>query len=285
MIRIGPSGWTHPGLDPIWPAGRGPDFEPLEFLGRWFGCVEVDVTAHVMPRREHVVRWSAALADHPRSRLLVRLPRDLVDLARPAAARLEGAERFRESLAPVVRRERLGAVVATLDERALFGPAETRALAELAHALAPLDLVLEAAHPSWHEGRALDVLAGADWSLAHLELDDRWDAPPRRHRATGPIGMLRLLRPGTYAPARIGALARRTREIARDVDAVYVVADNAARGGAAPGASLATALEIKYVLAGEQPVPAWPGIVRAFPHLEGLVTTEDPGRRSAGESR
>ena len=41
MIRIGPSGWTHPGLEPIWPPGRGRDFDPLEFLGRWFGCVEV----------------------------------------------------------------------------------------------------------------------------------------------------------------------------------------------------------------------------------------------------
>ena len=57
VIRIGPSR-----LDPPRPRRRSGrprrdvrDFDPLEFLGRWFGCVEVDVTAHVTaeagPRR------------------------------------------------------------------------------------------------------------------------------------------------------------------------------------------------------------------------------------------
>ncbi|MGB0330525.1 MAG: hypothetical protein ACPGPE_01765, partial [Planctomycetota bacterium] len=74
MIRIGPSGWTHPALDRAWPLRRGTQFEPLSFLGQFFGAVEVDVTAHVLPRAEHIVRWVAALQDRPRTRLLVRVP-------------------------------------------------------------------------------------------------------------------------------------------------------------------------------------------------------------------
>ena len=104
MIRIGPSGWTHPGLDRAWPLKRGAQFEPLSFLGQFFGAVEVDVTAHVLPREEHIVRWAAALQDRPRTRLLVRVPSAALDLARTAAERAADAEQFRSSLAPLVRR-------------------------------------------------------------------------------------------------------------------------------------------------------------------------------------
>ena len=282
MIRIGPAGWTHPGLSDIWPA-RSASFDALAFLGTYFGCIEVDVTAHVTPRKEHIARWSAALADCPRTRLIVRLPTELVDLARPAPERDEGAERFRAALGPLVHRQRLGAVVAVLDERTLFGPAETRAMATLARILGPVPLVLEAAHPSWHESRALDALAGAGWSLAHLALDERWNAPPRRHRPTGPIGMLRLVRPGPAKPQDIAALARRATEIAGDVDEVFVVTDNGGRAGTPAGASVAAALEIKFVLGGERPVAAWRGIIDAFPHLAPLTQIE--GASALGESQ
>jgi len=277
VIRIGPSGWTHPGLERAWPLRAGADFEPLRFLGGFFGAVEVDVTAHVLPREEHITRWAAALQERPRTRLLVRVPGSILDLARDGAAREADAARFRESLGPLVRRERLGAVVAALPDGTLFGPAEARALGDLARVLAPAPLVLAAAHRSWYESRALDVLAGTGWSLAHLDLDDRWDAPPRRHRPTGPVGMVRLAGAGPYDPARIGAAARRAREVAAEVDDLYVIADNARHPGAAPAAALAAALEVKYVLAGERPVAGWRRIVEVFPHLEPLLDTSGEG--------
>lgn len=271
MIRIGPSGWTHPGLERAWPAGAGSDFDPLGFLGRHFGAVEVDVTAHVLPREEHISRWAASLREHTRTRMLVRVPDAALDLSRSAEERATDAARFRASLAPLVRRERLGALVAALPEGTLFGPAEARALGELARALAPAPLVLSAPHRSWYERRALDLLAGAGWSLAHLDLDDRWDAPPRRHRPTGPVGMVRLVGAAPYDPARIGSVARLAREVSADVDELYVVADNARHRGAAPAAALAAALEVKFVLAGERPVPGWRRIIEVFPHLEPLL--------------
>ncbi|MDB4559478.1 DUF72 domain-containing protein, partial [Planctomycetota bacterium] len=114
MIRIGPSGWTHPALDRAWPLQRGVDFDPLNFLGQFFGAVEVDVTAHVLPREEHIVRWAAALQGRPRTRLLVRVPSTILDLSRAPEERAVDAGRFRDSIAPLVRRERLGGLVATL---------------------------------------------------------------------------------------------------------------------------------------------------------------------------
>ncbi|MEM1450896.1 MAG: DUF72 domain-containing protein [Planctomycetota bacterium] len=277
MIRVGPAGWTHPGLAALWPpAGSDASFDSLAFLAHYFDVVEADATAHAMPRATHVDRWRVAIAARAGSQLLVRVPSELVDLGRPAAERLAGAGRFREALAPLTRRRRLGAAVAVLDPRALYGPAEARALADLARELEGVPLVLEAPHRSWYASRALDALSGAGWSLAHVVADERWDAPPERHRPTGPIGMLRVVRSGGIAPPGIGWLARRAREIAMDVDDVFVVTDNGGRAGTAPGASVVAALEIAYVLGGERPVPAWQQVLDAHPHLGQVVRIQDP---------
>ena len=131
----------------------------------------------------------------------------------------------------------------------------------------------EASHPSWYESRALDAVGGAGWSLAHVEPPDRWDAPPRRHRPTGPIGMLRLLAPGQAPPPVIGALARRARALQDHVREVFVVTAGPIDPSAA-SMRLASALELRYVLAGERPVPAWPELVAAHPHLAPLTTTD-----------
>ena len=273
MIRIGPSGWTHPGLLPVWPSERrgGAPFDPLEFLGRYFGCVEVDATAHAVPRPEHVQRWQASLAEAARTRIVLRLPRALTDLTRDPADRLAQAEQTCAALQSLLRREKLGALVAELAPGTIFGPSETRALIELSRAFPGAPLVLEADHASWYEQASLDTLAGAGWSLAHVEPADRWDAPPRDHRPTGPIGMLRLLAPGRAAPPVIGALARRARLLEARVDEVFVIAANGGRESSSPELRLAAALEIKYVLRGESPVPAWPEIVSACPHLASIV--------------
>lgn len=86
--------------------------------------------------------------------------------------------------------------------------------------------------------------------------------------------MLRLVGKEPYGPARIGAAARRAREISMDVEDLYVIADNAGHQGAAPASGLAAALEVKFVLSGEQPVPGWPRIIEVFPHLEEVLVLE-----------
>lgn len=272
MIRIGPSGWTHPSLERLWPKISGEAFDPLEFLGGFFGCVEVDATVHAIPRKEHVGRWVQSLADHPRTRLVLRLPRSIMDFSAPAETRKADAERVQQALAPLLRREKLGALVAVLESKVLFGASELRFLTELSRILAGAPLVLEAAHGSWYERGALNALRGANWSLAHVEPEDRWDAPPRHHAPTGKVGMLRLLRPGLAPPPMIGALARRAQALSADVDEVIVVTANGSRPGADPLTSFAAAIEVKYVLRGENPVAAWPEIVAAFPHLEAVTS-------------
>ncbi len=272
MIRIGFAGLMHPALEGLLPATRTPDFDRVAFFGSHFGCLEVDTTAHVIPRREHVARWGAGIAGSPRSRLLLRLPGALLDRGRTEAQRAEDTEAFVTALTPLLKRERLGAVVATLpSDGYIYGPAEVRSLSRLGRALGSAPLVLEAKHRSWYEREALDAVRGAGWSLGYLAGDDRWDAPPTDHAPTGSIGMLRLVHDGPAPPKLIGEVARRARSLESRFDVVYVVTEC----GPTIQPNVAAALEIKYVLNGERPVVAWPEALLGFPHLNPLCRLAD----------
>lgn len=272
MIRIGFAGLMHPALDSVLPERRGPDFDRIEFLGGYFGCLEVDTTAHVLPRREHVARWGAAMAQRPRTRLLLRLPSTLLDRGRTESDRAKDTESFVEALTPLLKRERFGAVVATLPgDSYIYGPAEIRSLSRLGRALGSAPLVLEARHRSWYQSTALDAVRGTGWSLGYLDGDERWDAPPAEHAPTGSIGMLRLVYPGVAPPALIGHVARRARELEKRFDVLYVVTEC----GPVMTRNVAAAMEIKYVLNGERPIPAWPEICSGFPHLKPLCAQRD----------
>ena len=267
MIRIGFAGVMNPALEAVLPRSRRVNFERISFFGGYFGCLELETTAHVIPRREHVARWGAALAECPRTRLLLRLPSALLDRRRSGEQRAADTATFVEALTPLLKRERFGAVVATLPSADyIYGPSEIRSLSLLGRALSPAPLVLEARHRSWYETAALDAVRGAGWSLGYLEGDERWDAPPTDHAPTGSVGMLRLVHPGVAPPELIGRVARRARALESRFDVLYVVTDS----GVATGPNAAAALEIKYVLNGERPVPAWPEICAASPRLKPL---------------
>ncbi len=66
-------------------------------------------------------------------------------------------------------------------------------------------------------------------------------------------------------------MARRAKELEARFDVLYVVTEC----GDAITPNVAAAIEVKYVLNGERPVPAWPEICTAFPHLRPLCTLPD----------
>ncbi|MEL6429725.1 MAG: DUF72 domain-containing protein [Planctomycetota bacterium] len=262
MIRIGPVGWTHPRLAELWPADRGPGFDPLRFLGERFGCVEVDVTAVALPQRARVAAWLTALDAAPRTRLSVRLPDTLLSEADPTRA----ATGAREALAPLLGRPGLGALVARQSAGALYGPSELRRLLAASQVLRRVPLVLEAQHASWYGRAARDAVRGAGWTLAHVDVGDRWDAPPRSHAPeAGGRAMLRILGPGPLESARITALVETIVSLDRTAREVLVVV--AHTGGADDALDrLHTALALKRALAPSVIIPPWPELSAAIEH-------------------
>ena len=107
-------------------------------------------------------------------------------------------------------------------------------------------------------------------------------------RATSPVGYVRLHGRNTddwfrddagrdarydylYTAEELEPLAAVATEIANRTEEVFVVQNNHFRGQA-----LVNALQMKHLVQGGSP-PAPPGLVRAFPRLDGLVSV-DQGR-------
>ena len=238
VIRIGPSGWTHPALERCVAAAarRGLRAAQLPRAVLRGGGGRRD-RPRPPARGAHRALGGGAAGSTPRTRLLVRVP-SAAHGPRPSGASgarggrgRSSAPRIAPARAPRAARRAGGDARRTGRSS---GPRRPAPWGTWRGSCRPRRWSLAAGHRSWYERRALDVLAGAGWSLAHLDEDERWDAPPRRHRATGPVGMLRLVGQGPYEPARIGEVARRAREISTDVEDLYVIADNAGHQGAAP---------------------------------------------------
>jgi len=288
VIRVGPAGWSYPDWEGrVYPRAHPRDFHPLRFLAPFVDAVEINSTHYGIPRPEHAARWAELVAGQPSFRFVAKLLQDFTHASEPEELEpwADKAERWRAGLQPLVRRRILSAVLVQFPASFHNDPAAVRRLGRIRSLFPDLALVLEVRHASWFEPPALDEIAGLGYSLAHVDMPRAWNHPPDRHRATGPIGYLRLhgrneaswFRPESgrdqrydylYSPPEIGALARKARSIAAESDETFVITNNHFEGQA-----VANAIELRWLLNGRQPVPAPPEWVAAFPHLGSLVRT------------
>lgn len=285
-IRVATAGWSYADWEGrVYPRSKSPGFHPLRHLAPCLDAIEINSTFYGMPRPEHAARWAELVAQVAGFRFVAKLHQDFTHGPEPEnfAVWTESMARWRDGIAPLVRRKLLGAVLVQFPVSFSEGPRAVRRLGRLRTLLGDLPAVLELRHASWFEPPALAEVAGLGYSLAHIDLPAAWNHPPERHRPTGPIGYLRLhgrnagtwFRSGVgrddrydylYSPPEIGALARRARSIAAETDETYVVTNNHFEGQA-----VANAIELRWLFSGRRPVPSHPEIVAAYPHLEPLV--------------
>lgn len=290
MIRVAPAGWSYPDWDgPVYPRAKPKGFHPLRLLARYLDGVEVNSSFYALPRVDIVSRWLELASPWPEFRFVAKLYQGFTHRPVDEGRWSEEAELFLAALEPLRRRSKLAAILVQFPVSFQHGPDEVRRLGRLRSLLGDVPLVLEVRHHTWFETPVYDVLRGLGYSLAHIDLPSAWNHPPPRHPATGPIGYLRLhgrneeqwFRAGAgrddrynylYPPREVGELARKAASIASETDETWVVTNNHFAGQA-----VANAIEIEFMLNGKQPVPAWPEIVSAFPHLGPLTRVEGGG--------
>lgn len=289
MIRVGPAGWSYPDWHGrVYPAVQPAGFHPLSFLSRYFDTIEVNSSFYALPRAEHARRWTQLVAEHPNFRFQVKLNREFTHGSEPGSAGPpfpELASEFRAGIEPLLRANRLGAVLAQFPAGFQFGAEEVRRLGRLRSHFPDHRMVLEVRHASWFTPPALDTVRGLSYSLAYIDLPPAWNHPPEWHDATGPIGYLRLhgrnsaqwFRRGAerddrydylYSRPELEGLTRKAERIAREHEETTVVTNNHFQGKA-----VANALEILSMLRAE-PVLAPGEIVESFPHLRRHVRVE-----------
>ena len=292
VIRVGPAGWSYPDWEGrVYPRTKPHGFHPLRFLAPFVDTVEINSSFYGVPRPEHAQRWGHLVAAEKGFRFVAKLHQDFTHAPVPVdpgewAAK---AQMWRAGIEPLHRRKVLAAVLVQFPVSFHDEPLAVRRLGRIAGLLDGLPLVLEVRHASWFEPPALDEVAGLGYSLAHVDLPPAWNHPPPRHRATGPIGYLRLhgrneatwFQRGSgrderydylYSPGEIGELARKARSIALESDETYVVTNNHFEGQA-----VANAIELRALLAGA-PVEAPPELVERYPRLAACTLRTGQGK-------
>src|SRR5262245_4501313 len=255
-IRVGPAGWSYPDWEGrVYPRHKPHGFHPLPFLARSFDLVEINASFYATPRPEHAARWVELVSEHPQLAFAVKLQRDFTHLPEEPDPGVCGAkaEEFRHAIDPLVRAQRLFAVLVQFPVSFLCGKSEVRRLGRL-HGLFPgIELVLELRHESWFAPPALATLRGLSYSLAYVDLPPAWNHPPPWHEPTGRIGYLRLhgrnsaawFRHGAerdekydylYGEDEITKLADKARRIAHGHDRTAVVTNNHFSGKAVANA-------------------------------------------------
>jgi uncharacterized protein YecE (DUF72 family) len=289
VIRVGPAGWSYPDWQGrVYPAVQPSGFHPLAFLSRFFDTIEVNSSFYAVPRAEHARRWTQLVAEHRAFQFQVKLHREFTHGTESGSASPplpELAAEFRAGIEPLVRANRMGAVLAQFPAGFQFGAEEVRRLGRMRSFFSDHRMVLEVRHASWFTPPALDTVRGLSYSLAYIDLPPAWNHPPDWHDPTGPIGYLRLhgrnsaqwFRRGAerddrydylYARPELEGIARKAERIAAVHEETMVVTNNHFEGKA-----VANALEILSLFRAE-PVLAPGEIVESFPHLRDRVRVE-----------
>lgn len=274
---MGTSSWADPGFVEEWyPHGMAAR-DRLGWYAERFEAVEVNASFYAVPERRTVERWVAETGadftfDVKLHRLLSRHAADVRSLPPSLRGEARIGERGRveltpelerglaravlDAVAPLIERDRLGALLLQLTPA--FSP-KANELAELdglIDALAPHPVAIELRNRGWVEGER------AERTFAHLsERGAIWvgvDAPPGDHMTIMPpvdavtterMAYLRAHGRNTegyltgrsvaerfdwdYSDAELGEIAGRARALAEDAEVVHVLMNNN-RGRAAP---------------------------------------------------
>ncbi|MCZ6596122.1 MAG: DUF72 domain-containing protein, partial [Planctomycetota bacterium] len=194
------------------------------------------------------------------------------------------ANRFLEGIEPLIRSERLSAILLQFPFSFRWDPSSLARLQHIERSFGHLPLVLEVRHRSWFGSEALQAIEALDLSLAAIDLPYAADHPPpipwgpSGPPNLGPVGYLRLHgrnadawfdpRAGRdqrydylYGPDEVAEIVKATRRLASGRDETFVITNNHFSGKA-----VANALEILSELGGEKRL-APSELVQAFPRL------------------
>lgn len=289
MIRVGPAGWSYADWEGIvYPRPKPRGFHPLQHLGRYVTCVEVNATFYALPRTEHVARWAEIASGIPDFRVAVKLHRDLTHGSVAADERERRAVDFLMVVDPLRRAQVLGPILVQFPVSFTHGPRGLRRLEETRAWLEGLDLVVELRHRSWFEPNVLTHVGALGYSVAAIDLPAAREHPPEEHATPGAVGYLRLHGRNAaawfdkdsgrdaqydylYSADELGGLVERAKRLAGGHDETYVVTNNHFSGKA-----VANALEIRQRLEGG-PVAAPRELIARYPHLAEMAWS--PGQQ------
>ncbi|HUP21022.1 MAG TPA: DUF72 domain-containing protein [Gemmatimonadota bacterium] len=295
-LRIGVAGWDYKDWKgKVYPEGAGRDFDPLEYLARYFDVVEVNSSFYRPFPARYAKAWLARVADHPEFGFTAKLWRRFTH-ERDAPPTGEDVAAVREGMDALAEEERLLAVLAQFPWSFKNEPAEREWLAAIVDTFGDWPLVLEVRHASWDEPETLEWLAERNVGLAAIDQPLHENSLEAVVRPISPVRYFRFHgrrydtwfaegRPTherydyLYSEEELRPWSERLREARADATAKAVIAitNNHYQGQAA-----VNALQLKaWSNGGKVRVP--PPLLAAYPEDLGAVADEPLEEDPAGD--
>ncbi len=285
MIRVGPAGWSFEDwYGTVYPMPKRPKFDPLAYLCEYFDTLEVNNTFYRPPTPAMVQNWVKRVEPNARFKFTTKLYRAFTH-ERQALTSADERD-FKNGLSPFLENQRLGALLLQFPY-SFHNTEENRGiLKQLATQFRDYPLVLEIRHASWDRAPVYQFLRENGIGFCNIDQPKVSYALGVTQKTTSRVGYLRLhgrnardwFREGAGRDARydylynsfeIFELSERIRQISREAEETYVIANNHYRGQA-----VCNALEIRAKLGQAPKIPA--SLLPHYPQLKEIEMEGNP---------
>jgi uncharacterized protein YecE (DUF72 family) len=264
--RIGTAGWSYPHWNGVvYPPTYPPGFHPLDFLARRLNTVEIN-TSFYQPLKPEVVKlWIKKVDANPNFQFTTKLHQQFTH---GRILEEQQVAQFKEGLWPLLRADKLGAVLMQFPWAFRFTPENREFLIRVRRCFHEFPLVAEMRHSSWLNEEAIGTFLDYHIGFCNIDQPEYTSAMPPTAYLTSGVGYVRLhgrnpknslgafdrqsparLRQHNYlySEPQLEEWAKRIDRINRYAEATFVVFNNDAQGK-----SMVNALQLQSLLNGQQ---------------------------------
>jgi uncharacterized protein YecE (DUF72 family) len=276
-ILIGTAGWSYPqwnGL--VYPVSRGSGFHPLELVARHTDVVEINSSFYQPLKPEVVKLWANKVARNQKFMFTAKLHQQFTH---HRALNDSDVANFKEGLFPLLRTEKLGALLMQFPWSYRFNEENRDFFIRVRRAFHEFPLVAEMRHSSWMAEEAQGVFLDYKVGFCNIDQPAYTRAMPPTALLTSAVGYVRMhgrnpqnslgaYEAGAsrqrqhdylYSEAELSEWAERIDRISRFSENTFVIFNNDASAK-----SFVNALQFKEML-GSRRVPAPLELRRKYP--------------------
>jgi len=284
IIRIGPAGWSYKDWEGVvYPQKPGKNFDPLEYLARFFNTIEINSSFYRSPTPSTTEAWVRRVEKNKEFTFTAKLHR--VFTHERGKATREDEKAFRDGVEPLVKAAKLGAVLLQFPWSFKNTDEDRVYLTQLLERFREYPLVLEVRHTSWNNEHIYEWLEERGVGICNIDQPVFSRSIRPAAVTTSPVGYIRMHgrnyqdwfrdKAGRderynylYTLDELDPWLDRIKQVAKHTRETYVITNNHFRGQA-----VANAVEIKAALE-EERVPAPEPLFQHYKRLEESATHE-----------
>ena len=287
IIRIGPAGWSYKDWEGIvYPQKPGKNFDPLEYLARFFNTIEINSSFYRPPTTSTTESWAKRVAKNKKFTFTAKLHR-LFTHERGKATHKDEKE-FREGMTPLVKAGKLGAILLQFPWSFKNTDEDRVYLTKLLTKFSDYPLVLEVRHSSWNNESVYEWLEERGVGICNIDQPLFARSIKPAARTTSPVGYVRLHGRNyhnwfrdkappherynyLYSLDELDPWLTRIKQVVKQTRETYVITNNHFRGQ-----GVVNALEIAASLK-EELVPGPEPLFEHYPRLKDSATKDEDG--------